>query len=76
MSINGPQIVTPTGKLLMGEYTRHTFSYTVPEGDPDAGTILSMILENEETVHVMRQDKMKAEKTPEVEVWQRCKPVA
>lgn len=76
MTITGPQIVTPTGRELTGDYTRHTFSYTVPEGDPGAGVLVSMVQQNEEVIHVMRSGKSKTEKNPEMEIWRRCKPVA
>ncbi|HEY1361583.1 MAG TPA: hypothetical protein VGF60_05015 [Xanthobacteraceae bacterium] len=51
MSIRGPEIVTPGGKQTRGDYTRHSFSYVVPAGEPGAGEIVSIILLNELLAH-------------------------
>lgn len=64
-SIRGPEITTPTGKHLRGDYTRHTFGYTVPAAEPDAGKRVQMSLMGEYAVQV----------TPpsgKPEVWRRC----
>ena len=34
MTIRGPEIVTPGGKQTRGDYTRHSFSYVIPAGEP------------------------------------------
>jgi hypothetical protein len=36
------EIVTPGGKQMRGEYTRHSFSYVVPAGEPGAGETVSI----------------------------------
>ena len=37
LTINGPKIVIPSGKNIEGNYARHGFTYTGPEGDPEMG---------------------------------------
>jgi hypothetical protein len=37
LNIQGPAIITPGGTSTTGDYARHTFRYTVPDGDPGAG---------------------------------------
>ena len=44
MSIRGPDIVTPGGHNIRGDYSRHSFSYVVPAGESGAGETVSMIL--------------------------------
>ncbi len=64
-SIKGPEITTPTGKHLRGDYTRHTFDYMVPAAEPDAGKRVQMSLMGEYAVQV----------TPpggRTEIWRRC----
>lgn len=67
MSIRGPDIVIPGGKQLKGEYTRHSFSYVVPAGEPDAGQGVAMILRGEYLLHV-RQGGPNAP----LQEWRRC----
>jgi hypothetical protein len=74
MSIKGPDIVTPAGTRMQGNYTRHSFLYVVPSAEPDAGQTVAMILVNEETVN-LRQAASAAEATQApVQVWHRCAP--
>jgi len=54
MKIRGPEIVTPGGNQTRGDYTRHSFSYVVPEGEAGAGENVSIILLSEYLAH-MRQ---------------------
>jgi hypothetical protein len=67
MMINGPTIVTPAGTRTQGNYSRHAFSYVVPASEPGAGTTVSMLLVNEETVRVRNG-------TAAEETWHRCGP--
>lgn len=67
MMINGSTIITPAGTRAQGNYSRHSFSYVVPASDPGAGTTISMLLLNEETVRV--RDGTAAE-----QIWHRCGP--
>lgn len=52
MTIRGPEIVTPGGQKARGDYTRHSFAYTVPAGETGAGENVSMILRSEYRVDV------------------------
>jgi hypothetical protein len=72
MSIKGPNIVTPAGAHLAGDYTRHSFTYVVPASEANAGQIVAMILVNEETVNLrIGADASLAAQAP-VQVWHRC----
>ena len=51
-SIRGPTIVTPEGKKLDGDYSRHSFSYVAPGPDPVAGATIFMLLMNETTLRL------------------------
>lgn len=66
LTINGPDIVTPAGKQLKGDYDRHNFSYVEPGG---SGTV-SMALISEIRMRL---------KPPagDEQLWRRCgKPVS
>ena len=68
-SIRGPQLVTPGGKKMTGNYSRHWFSYVVPAPERGAGRTVYMTLLNENTV----ETRLGAENaTPET--WVRCSP--
>lgn len=69
VTISGPRIVTGAGVEATGLYDRHAFSYTVPEGGPDAGMPVDMRQLNEEEVLV-------TEGISDPEIWRRCKPIA
>ena len=67
--INGPNIRTPGGNQITGNYDRHGFEYVVPQNEEGAGTQIVMVLLNEETVRLTRG-------TSAPETWRRCKPVS
>jgi len=70
LSIAGPDITTPAGNKLKGDYDRHHFSYVVPAGEPGSGSAVSMVLLNELNMRL---------KPPagEEQDWRRCgKPVS
>ena len=67
MSIRGPDIVTPGGQRTKGDYTRHSFTYTIPAGEPGAGENVAMILRGEYLLHA-RQGGTDAP----VQEWRRC----
>lgn len=67
MSINGPEIVTPSGARTSGNYGRHDFTYSAP----GSGDTVSMRLMNESTVQL--RPSATCERT---EIWQRCRPVS
>ncbi len=66
MSIRGPEIVTPGGTAMRGDYTRHYFTYVIPPGEPDAGATMSIQLRGEHLAHARAGDD-----APVVE-WRRC----
>ena len=68
-SIRGPEIVTPGGKVMEGNYSRHWFSYVVPTPEPGAGETIFMTLLNENTVQTRRGEATSGEET-----WLRCSP--
>ena len=70
LSINGPDIVTPGGAHLKGDYDRHHFAYVVPSSEPGAGATVTMVLLSEILMHL---------KPPagEEQTWRRCgKPIS
>lgn len=70
-SIRGPEIVTPAGKRLEGDYSRHAFSYTVLAPEPGAGQTIFMLLLNEDTVQLRHGE---ATASAPQEIWIRCGP--
>ncbi|HLW89672.1 MAG TPA: hypothetical protein VKS78_00030 [Roseiarcus sp.] len=67
-SINGPAIITAEGVKTEGNYSRHAFSYTIPESEPSAGQQVFMILLNERTVRL----RVGADPATPTEIWKRC----
>jgi hypothetical protein len=68
MTINGPEIVTPSGARVSGNYGRHDFTYSAP----GSGDTVSMRLMNESTVQL--RPSATCERT---EIWRRCsRPVS
>jgi hypothetical protein len=47
MSIRGDKITIPSGKQILGNYSRHAFDYVIPSGDSGAGDTVNVILRNE-----------------------------
>jgi hypothetical protein len=70
-SIRGPEIVTPGGNRMEGNYSRHWFSYTAPAPEPGAGQTIFMTLADENTVHLQHGEAASAVAP---EVWVRCSP--
>lgn len=69
MSIQGPDIVTPGGHRIRGDYSRHAFNYVVPPGETGAGEPVAIVLLSEYLAHA-RQGAA----TAPVQVWDRCPP--
>jgi hypothetical protein len=70
--IRGPQITTPGGTRMSGQYDRHHFSYVVPGNEANAGQTVQMTLVNEQTVHLRVAAAGSSDAPPQV--WQRCTP--
>ena len=56
-TIRGPEIVTPGGTRMEGNYSRHWFSYTAPAPEPGAGQTIFMALADENTVYLRRGEQ-------------------
>ena len=69
MSIQGSAIVTPGGKAIRGDYSRHFFSYVVPAGEAGAGNTVSIALLGEYLAHAREG----GDGAP-VQEWRRCQP--
>jgi len=70
LSIRGPNMVTPGGMRMQGNYSRHYFTYRVPAPEPNSGATVHMQLLDENTVHLRVGDANSA--APET--WVRCSP--
>src|SRR5437879_13175041 len=44
MSIAGPDVTTPGGMRIKGNYSRHAFDYVVPTGETGAGEPVNILL--------------------------------
>jgi hypothetical protein len=66
LSIDGPAITTPGGIRIKGNYSRHHFSYVVPERETGAGDTVEMSLQNENEVLILPHPGA------ELELWRRC----
>lgn len=64
LTIDGRTIQTPGGHRVEGVYSRHFFSYRVPEGEPGAGEAVELRLLSEEEVEVLQGD--------DFATWRRC----
>ena len=73
LTIKGPEITTPSGVTLQGNYHRHRFSYTAPPGDADAGVQFDLRLLSEDFMNLYR---LKDGRPGEPELWRRCKVIA
>lgn len=66
LSIDGPRIVTPGGRALQGDYSRHGFVYTAPAGEAEAGRRIDLRLVDDRTM-LFRPEGASSD-----EVWNRC----
>ena len=67
ITIEGPAGLYAGSFRLEGRYTRHSYSFAIPQGAPEAGAAVDMILQGETRTSV-RID------TGPAEIWQRCSP--
>jgi len=65
--IDGPNIMTPGGTRMTGEYDRHGFRYIVPSGETGAGDTVVMW-----QVHDGLMQMTVSSKPNQVEDWTRC----
>jgi len=69
LSIRGPDMVTPGGHQIVGDYNRHGFVYVVPPGEAGTGDKVVMTLLSETLMH----SRQGGDDAP-VQVWNRCRP--
>ena len=72
MSINGPEIITPGGTSMEGEYERHGFAYKVPAHEPHAGARVTMTLKSDDIIQLFIPGKGPLPTPVTTETWQRC----
>ena len=68
LHIDGPQIVTPGGTKMTGDYDRHAFTYVVPAGEDDAGATITM-----QQMHEELMQWQSSTNPSDVQDWIRCK---
>jgi hypothetical protein len=73
LTIDGPQIRTPTGDELTGEYSRHAFRYVGAAGSEEEAHDVLMQLWSDDELRINRI--VDGEDEPQ-EIWHRCKPIA
>ncbi|MFZ1681368.1 MAG: hypothetical protein WAT70_10150 [Rhizobiaceae bacterium] len=71
VKIEGPSIEIPSGRIIAGQYDRHAFSYVGPQGDPEAGVEVFMLLYSDDEMGVIRKPGGEAPVT-----WKRCEMVS
>lgn len=75
ISIDGPRVITPSGKTVAARYDRHHIDYEIPDGEPNAGDRLTADQLNEEQIRVSVVSKAKSE-TGASEIWTPCKQIS
>jgi hypothetical protein len=68
LTIQGPNLLSPGGARLAGNYGRHDFNYLAPAGEPGAGGRVELRLMGENAVRVQ------AANGPIEPLWRRCGP--
>lgn len=68
LSIDGPNITTPAGSMITGDYDRHAFAYVIPDSEPDAGASVRMRMVDENTINLV----VGSDAAAPVETWRRC----
>jgi len=68
MSIDAEKIITPGGRQIEGNYSRHAFDYVVPPGESGSGEIVNIILRGE-YLALSRQGSADGP----MKEWHRCK---
>jgi hypothetical protein len=68
LTIQGPNLVSPGGARMTGDYTRHGFSYDAPSGEPGGGGRVILTLQGDTLV---RAQAAAGSIEP---TWRRCGP--
>lgn len=72
LEISGTKIVTPGGNSIDGIYGRHEFTYTVPAGEPGAGTSVDMDLIGDDDVRLWPNGRSPDPQIVGAQMWKRC----
>jgi hypothetical protein len=72
ITIDGEKVTTPGKNKITGNYDRHAFSYTVPAGEKGAGSIIDMVMLDENTIHLKRAKDRQGLAKAKLEIWKRC----
>jgi hypothetical protein len=72
LEISGPEILTPGGNKLQGQYGRHDFSYAVPAGEPGAGATVDMELLGDEDLRLWPTGRTPDPAKAGAQMWKRC----
>ncbi len=73
ISIDGPQVITPSGKTVVARYDRHHIDYVIPEGEPNAGNRFAADQLNEEQIRVSVVSEAKSQAP---KIWTPCKQIS
>lgn len=69
MTIEGSVVTIPEGRKIAGNYRRHSYTYAVPVDIDPEGRTVSMVLVDENTIHLLPPD---AAGSDAVQIWRRC----
>lgn len=72
MIIRGDRITLPGGSEIKGSYSRHSYAYQVPENHDRAGSVVTMVLVDENTIHLTPGGSSSVPLKSAVETWKRC----
>jgi len=72
MVIRGDRITLPGGNEITGSYSRHSYAYTVPDTHDRAGSVDTMVLVDENTIHLTPGGSTSVPLKSSVEIWTRC----
>ena len=73
LTIQGPNILTPGGTQMTGEYSRHQFRYVIPQGEPQQGDTVEMSQRNDEEMDLRIVPAAVGSAPGAWERWRRCK---
>jgi hypothetical protein len=72
LEISGPELLTPGGNKIQGQYGRHDFTYTVPAGEPGAGATVEMELLGDDDMRLWPRGRTPDPQTAGAQMWKRC----
>lgn len=65
IAIEGPTGTWGKGIRIEGQYTRHSYAFTIPPAEADAGSAVDMVLQGETRVSVKIGSR-------DAQIWRRC----